>query len=839
MPIDEVLPDLIAALRRAPACVLQAPPGAGKTTRVPLALLDAGFTGGILLLEPRRVAARAAATQIAALRGEKPGGVVGYQVRFDAKTSAATRILVVTEGILTRRFRDDPLLEGTGVVLLDEFHERSIFTDLSLAFLRELLEVRDDLKVVVMSATLDAAAVAAYLGGAPVVTARGRPFPVAIEHVEQKDDRYLDVQVAAAVRRVLRAPDDDGGDVLCFLPGAPEIRRAQERLTEAGLDVDVVPLYGALPPDEQDRALRPGPRRRIVLATNVAETSLTLPGVTAVVDTGLVKIARHDPATGQDRLVLSKIAKDNAEQRAGRAGRVRPGRALRLWTKVEHEQMARSVEPEIRRVDLASPLLDVLAFHPGDPRAFRFFEAPPAASIERATSLLALLGAVDASTWSLTPRGRQLAALPLHPRVGAVLLEAARLDVVEEGALYAALLGERDLLLRGPGRAAAPTSDSDLAHRADLFRELEDARFSPALAQRLDVDPRAAREVKAARDDLLRAARALRTPRVEAAPGTRYARMLLAGFPDRVCRRRRPGEPDAVMVGGRGAKLAPESGVRDAPLFLALDVDGGPAGTSVVRVAAAIDEATLADVFPAHVRTVDAAVFDDARGAMIGARRRLFVDLVLAEKTGVAVDADAIAAGLADAFRARWAQAFSPDERTQRLIERARFAARVVPDEEWPDVSDDGLRALVDELARGRRTLDDVARADWADAILQRVPYRVRQRLDEVAPERVAVPTGNEIRVDYSGDAPVLAVRVQELFGLAQTPRVANGRVPLRLHLLSPGYKPVQVTEDLASFWTTTYAEVRKELRARYPKHSWPDDPWTARPTARAKPRRS
>ncbi|MCC7070450.1 MAG: ATP-dependent helicase HrpB [Deltaproteobacteria bacterium] len=826
LPIDDALPALIDALRRAPAAVLQAPPGAGKTTRVPLALLEAGLLGAgqLVLLEPRRIAARAAARTLAQNLGERPGGTVGYQVRFERVASKDTRILVVTEGILGRRFLSDALLEGTSVVVLDEFHERSIHTDLALAFVHELLGVRDDLKLLVMSATLDAAAVARYLDDCPVVTSAGRPFPVDIRFADKRDDRPLDERMAGAVRNLVVEPGGDGGDVLCFLPGAPEIRRTQERLAERALvdpttgeAVDVLPLFGALSPEEQDRAIERGARRRVVLATNVAETSLTLPGVSAVVDSGLMKAARHDPATDREHLDTVGISLASAEQRAGRAGRLRPGRCMRLWTRLEHQALVPSFAPELLRADLARVALDVLAFHPGPLTSFAFFERPTDAALTRAIDLLALLGALDDSRERLSQRGRRLAELSVQPRTGVLLLEGARFGYPGEAALWAAVL------------------DDDRAWPRDEARTVTDSDLALFAVRRLPEDVR-----RAARD----LARHVRAPAGLPALDEESARRraLLAAFPDRLCRRRRAGEPDAAMVGGRGVRLARESGVRDASLFLALALEGGDRSAARVRVAEAVTLDDVRAVLPHLVTTADEAVFDEARGALAGVRRTRVADLIVEEKGGLAVDPSMAALALARAYAADFTRHFQPDDESARTLARLRFAARALPDEAWPPVDDAGLISLLPALCTGKRTLDDAKKASWKGALLDRLTWAQRKLLDEEVPPRLEVPTGNHIGVDYQpaleGGAPVLAVRLQELFGLTETPRVAKGRVPVVLHLLSPGYKPVQVTSDLASFWRSGYAQVRGELRARYPKHSWPDDPLTAPPTARAKPRR-
>jgi ATP-dependent helicase HrpB len=843
LPIDAVLPRLTEALRESQAAVLTAPPGAGKTTRVPLALLEAGLAGEgqIVVLQPRRLATRAVARMMARSLDEPVGRTVGYRVRFEDRSSAETRVLVVTEGILTRRLIVDPVLEGVGCVVLDEFHERSIHADLALAFLRELLEVRDDLRLVVMSATLSAGPLQRFLDGCPVVTGEVRQHPLDIEHLEppggatRRDRRAL----AREVRRALVALPD--GDVLVFLPGAPEIGAVLAHLEEHPLPgaarTELVPLHGTLPPAEQDRALSraPGGPRRVVLATDIAETSLTVPGVTAVVDCGLHKQPRFDEGLGLDRLELCRISRASATQRAGRAGRLGPGRALRLYAASD---LLGADTPEIQRVDLAGPLLSVLSFHPGDPGRFAFFEAPGPSRIEAALTLLRRLGAVSPTGFELTDLGRLLARLPAQPRVGA-MLEAARRDGrARDGALLAALLSERELLADD---IETPTCDSDLLHRRELFLELERDGFRDQTARRLGVDLRAARAVRRARDQLARL-----TSGPDAATPTReqLLRLPLCGYPDRVCRRRAPRSLEATMVGGRGVRLSDSSGVREAELFLALRAEAGRRGTharSLVRLASEVTLDDLEALRPDLLRLEQHTLYDAERDLVVGIRRRLFDDLVLHQEEGVRVDPDRAARALAAAAADRFEQLFRPDVRARQLVARLRLAAEHLPGQApWPDATP----ALLEELCveRGLRSLAGLRRLDWLEVLSGRLTYPQRQRLDRALPERLRVPSGRSIAVDYdaalgAAGAPVLAVKLQELFGLADTPSLLDGRLPLLLHLLAPNGRPVQVTRDLRSFWEKTYPEVRKDLRGRYPKHPWPEDPWTAPATARTKGR--
>jgi ATP-dependent helicase HrpB len=862
LPIDPLLPELLDALRASRAGVLVAPPGAGKTTRVPPALLRSGLLDpshpSVLMLQPRRVAARAAAARIAEENGWAVGREVGYQVRFERRIGPETRLRVATEGVLNRQLLADPFLEGVGAVVLDEFHERSLHTDLALALLREVREsVREDLILVVMSATLDADPVARYLGGCPVLRAEGRSFPVEVEYLPPSDARspIQDRVRRAAEHAIATGPRDGGGDLLVFLPGMEEIRRSSRELEPLARreGLLVLPLHGSLPAEDQDRAIRPADRRKLILATNVAETSLTIEGVTTVIDTGLARFASHDPSRGLDRLELGKISRASAAQRAGRAGRTGPGRCLRLWSERDDRGRPEFDEPEIRRVDLCETVLALHAWGQADPARFGWFEPPPAASLAGAERLLEMLGALEGGR--ITGLGRQLLALPTHPRLGRLLVEAARLGRLREGAAMAALLAEKDLAaVERPGPAPGPRRPashgrSDLLDRLDRLEEAERARFAPGL-RASGIDPAAARRAAQARDELLRIGRRLEVPAGPAGhepgdedPEDDLLRLPLAAYPDRVCRRR-PGDAGAgVMVGGRGVRLEPESVVREAELFLALDLrDDRRGGTreARVRIASEIRADWLEAMFPGAVRLERTVRFDESRGRAIAALAVLYRDLVLLEETHGAVSAEEASSALASTLAER-AEAFvREDEAAASLLDRLEFLRRAAPEGDWPAFGPDDLAEVVADACIGRRTVDEVRRVPKAPLLLGRLTHALRRALDENAPEALQVPTGNRIRLAYEpGRPPVLAVRLQELFGLADTPRLAGGRVPVLLHLLGPNYRPVQVTDDLRSFWTTTYHQVRKDLRARYPKHSWPEDPWTARPEAKGGRRRT
>jgi len=835
LPIDDVLPELVEVLRAGSSAVLVAPTGAGKTTRVPPALLAAGVAGDrrIVMLEPRRIAARAAARRMAEENGWSLGAEVGYQVRFDRRAGPSTRILVVTEGILVQMLQADPFLEEVGAVLFDEIHERNLQTDLSLAMARRVQrDVRPELRLLAMSATVDPGPIAKYLGEAPVIESQGRLFPVEIEYVDTRRGRVeggneppLPARAAAGVRRALeRSP----GDVLVFLPGVGEIQRTGEALaslaTERGLAV--LPLYGDLPPERQDAVLRPLDRRKVVLATNVAETSITVDGVTAVVDSGLVRRLRHDPATGLDRLELGKVSRASADQRAGRAGRQAPGFCLRLWGEWEHPALPEREMPEIRRVDLAGPALQLLAWGEGDLAVFDWFEAPDPATLAAATDLLRRLGATGPH--GLTPVGAAMARLPVHPRLARLLLEGHRLGHLREAALLAALLAERDPFPRSPrserGTGPRRSSRSDLLDRLDALEAFERRdRSGP------DLNAGAARFVLQARDQLaemirreLGAGGPVPSDRDEA-----LLRALLAAYPDRVARRREPRSPRAVMVGGRGIRLAEESAVLEPELFLALEL-GGPQSEALARLASEVDPSWLPIEAP---RTAVEVEFDPERERVVAWKRTRFEDLVLSE-TEAPPPAAAAEKALIQAAAERLDRALPLE-----APEVAGFLARVRSLREWmpeiglPAFDADDLLRLLPALAAGKKSFAELRRAPLFDVLRGALSWEQLHTLEREAPERLEVPSGSRIQVTYElGRPPVLAARIQELFGLAETPRLAAGRVPVLLHLLAPNYRPQQVTHDLHSFWENTYPQVRKELQGRYPKHAWPDDPWTAKP---------
>jgi ATP-dependent helicase HrpB len=838
LPVDAELPALVTALRDAAGAVLVAPPGAGKTTRVPPALLDADLAGGrrVVVLEPRRVAARAAARRMAEERGAPLGDEIGFQVRFDRRAGPLTRILVVTEGILVRMLHDDPFLEDVGAVVFDEFHERSLHTDLSLAMARAAqLAGRPDLKLVVLSATLDPGPVARYLGGCPVLTSAGRSYPVAIEH-RPPGDRPLPAAVAATIDELLRRA---AGDVLVFLPGVGEIRRCAAALAPlaATHDLLVTPLYGDLGAAEQDAALRPAARRKVVLATNVAETSITIDGVGVVVDSGLARVLRYDPAVGLDRLELGRICQASAAQRAGRAGRQGPGLCVRLYSAAEERALRPTEEPEIRRVDLAAPVLTLRAWGERDPAAFHWLEAPEPAAVARADELLRLLGALDDTR--LTPLGTRLARLPLHPRLARLLVIGHEAGHPQDAALCCALLAERDPVRRAPpGTGPRTRSPSDVLDRLDA---VEASSGGPAPDDgSLDVEPGAARFLLRAGAQYAALARRELGPAPPPAADRDEVllRALLAAYPDRVARRRAPGSRRGVMCGGRGVRLADESAVLDAELFVCVDLDAGRRGEraeALCRQASAITRAWLP---PGALETSEEVVFAPDEERVVGYRCTRYRDLTI-EKRPVEVAAEAAAEALAEAAARDLARALPLDDpEVERLCARVRFVRDAMPELSLPALGEDDLGALLPELCAGRRSFAELRRAPLLDRLRGRLTHAQLTTLEREAPDRLPVPSGSRIRLAYAaGQPPVLAARIQELFGLADTPRIAGGRVPVLVHLLAPNGRPQQVTHDLRSFWTRTYPEVRKELRARYPRHAWPEDPLTA--VAARRPRRN
>ncbi len=851
LPVDAILPDVVAALRRGRSLVVEAPPGAGKTTRIPRAILEAGLAGDgeVVVLEPRRLAARMAARRVAEEMGERPGDTVGWQVRFEEVTGPRTRLRYVTEGLLTRRLVAEPGLPGVGAVVLDEFHERHLQGDLALALLRRLQETtRPDLKLVAMSATLDAAPVARFLD-APSVRSEGRLFEVSIEHLTPADaarDDRLEDRVASAVRRVVN--EAPAGDVLVFLPGMAEIRRAAQACAPFGarLGLDVLPLHGDLTPEEQDRAVRPGPRRKVVLSTNVAESSVTIDGVTVVVDSGLARVASHSPWSGLPRLEVRRVSRASATQRAGRAGRTAPGRCLRLYTRHDFDTRPEFDVPEILREDLSETLLAVASMGGPD---LRWLDPPPEPSAAAARELLRDLGALDAAG-GITPRGRRLLRFPLHPRLARLVVEADDRGAGPPGALLAALLAERDVRERSPdrGRGTPPTGPSDLLELAHLVEQASGSRFDPDRLRSLGLSPGAVQAVERSRRQIAQLlGRGPSSRRPARAEDAEEALLLatLAAYPDRVGRRRAPGSPEVVLAGGGSARLDEGSVVREAPLLVAVDADErrerrgpGPApnsgrgGQVLVRVASAATPEMILELFPDALRWEEELTWNTEAGRVDAFERMRYRDLVLEESRKPAPDPERAAALLAEAALARGARSFADEGEIDRLLARVAFAARAAPESGIIPLSEQDVAAALREACAGRRSFAELREAGIAQALLGRLPSAGRSLLDRLAPERVTLGGGRGVKVNYeAGDKPPwVESRLQDFFGAVQGPTLGAGRVPLVLHLLAPNLRAVQVTTDLAGFWDRHYPALRRELMRRYPRHAWPEDPRTARP---------
>ena len=808
LPIDDALPRLLEALRAREAAVLVAPPGAGKTTRVPLVLLDERWAKDrkILVLEPRRLAARAAAARMAATLGEQVGDTVGLRVRFGSKISRKTRIEVVTEGVFTRLVLDDPSLDGIAAVLFDEFHERSLDADLGLALARDVQEgLREDLKVLVMSATLDDARVAALLRDAPVVESEGRAFPVETRYLGRDPRERIERQVADAVKRALRA---DTGSLLVFLPGAGEIRRTEAMLKDdvRDPDVDIVALYGALEARDQDRAISPAPKgkRKIVLATSIAETSLTIEGVRVVIDSGLSRVPRYEPDVALTRLETVRVSRAAADQRRGRAGRTEPGVCYRLWDEPQTGSFDAYTRPEILSADLSSFVLDLAQWGASDTGKLAFLDAPPQAAMKEARALLAELGALDAQG-RITGEGRKLRALPLPPRLARMVVDAGAEGAGAQAANIAAILTERGL----------GGDDVDLTHRLDQFRRDRSRRAEDARAM------------------------AKRWASGNGDGDMSVGAILALAYPDRVAKNRGAGGA-FLLANGRGGLVDQTSALAREPFIVVAELTG-TANASRIVLAAPMALSEIEQRFADKIEDRDAVTFDNATASLRARRTRRLGSIVLAEQIKqVSPDADTahifaqglIAQGLG---KLDWSKA------ALQLRTRVQFLRRAEGDE-WPDLSDQGLAQtaadwleplLMDKTSRGQ-----ISAGELFDAVSNQVPWNMRRRLDEEAPMHFTAPTGTHATIDYEAEqGPTISIRLQELFGLAQHPSIAAGRIPLVIELLSPGHKPVQITRDLPGFWRGSYADVRADMRGRYPRHPWPDDPASAAPTRRAKPR--
>ncbi len=815
LPIDAALPELTAALRARNTAVLVAPPGAGKTTRVPLVLAEEAWAAAnalerrrILVLEPRRLAARAAAERMAKTLGEKVGETLGLRVRFGSKVSARTRIEIVTEGVFSRLVLDDPMLEGVAAVLFDEFHERSLDADLGLALARDVQQgLREDLRLVVMSATIDGARVAKLLGDAPMIASEGRAFPVETRYLG-RDPRPIEPQMADAIARAVRA---DAGSVLAFLPGAAEIRRTAAQLEgRHGKDIDVVALYGALAGDEQDRAIAPAApgRRKIVLATSIAETSITIEGVRIVVDSGLARVPRFEPDVGVTRLETVRVSRAAADQRRGRGGRIEPGICYRLWDEPQTASLEPFARPEILSADLSSFTLDLAAWG-STPEQLAFLDPPPRPALAEAKALLAELGAID-TDGRITDEGQKLRQLPLPPRLARMVVDAAAFGAALDAAEIAVLIGERGL----------GGDDVDLTHRLDNLRR--------------DRSPRA-RDARAMAARWAEEAKSQGTGAEESSVGA----ILALAYPERIAKNRGGGTGAFLLVNGRGANVDAASPLARDP-FLAVAEMTGSAAAGRILLAAPIKPDEIEARFADRIVTRDEVTFDQASASLRARRQRRLGAITLGEQPMPVETNEGSARILAQGVARLGIERLPWSKALRQWRDRVMFL-RTAEGDEWPDLSDSALAADTDWLASlfyNKTALTELSADNFASALTARLPYPLQRRLDAEAPTHFAAPTGTQAAIDYEAEGgPKIAIRVQELFGLDRHPAIAGGKIPLVIELLSPAHRPVQTTRDLPGFWRGSYAAVRTEMRGRYPKHPWPDDPIAAPPTRRAKPR--
>jgi len=826
LPIDPALPELTSALRAANAAVLVAPPGAGKTTRVPLALAAEPWARGkkLLVLEPRRLAARAAAARMAATLRETVGASVGYRVRFGSKVSAATRIEVVTEGVFTRLVLDDPSLAGVAGVLFDEFHERSLEGDLGLALARDVQQgLRAELKLLVMSATLDGARVGKLLGDAPLIKSAGRAFPVETRYLGRDARAPVEPQVADAVVRALRA---ETGSLLVFLPGAAEIRRSEALLRERVGDgaIDIVPLHGALDADVQDRAIAPAPvgRRKIVLATSIAETSLTIEGVRVVIDCGLARVPRYEPDVGLTRLETVRVSRASADQRRGRAGRTEPGVCYRLWDEPQTAALEPANRPEILSADLSGLVLDLAHWGVADPAQLAFLDPPPAPALAQAKALLGELNAID-QAGRITEEGRRLRELPLPPRLARMVVDAAVAGEADLAAEIAVVLTER----------ALGGNDVDLGHRLDALRRDRSKRANDARAM-------ARRWAEIAKGNSSPVGRQCRE-QARGGEELSVGALLALAYPDRVAKNRGAGGA-FLLANGRGANVDVASALARAP-FLAVAEITGTAAQGRIVLAAPLTLAEIEAQFADRIESRDDIAFDGASASLRARRLRRLGAIALTEQPLTVTPDDASARLLAQGAARLGIERLPWTKPLRQWRDRVMFLRRAEGDE-WPDLSDAALAATaVDWLApalAGKTALGELASDDLAHALQGLLPWTLRRRLDAEAPTHFTAPSGSAVPIDYEAqEGPKLAIRVQELFGLDRHPSIAAGRVPLVVELLSPAHRPVQVTRDLPGFWRGSYAAVKAEMKGRYPRHPWPDNPLSAVPTRRAKPRSS
>ncbi|MCD9025866.1 ATP-dependent helicase HrpB [Cohnella sp. NL03-T5] len=823
LPIDSVLPDLLQAMSANRNAVLIAAPGAGKTTRVPLALLEAPWLEGnkIIMLEPRRLAARSSAKYMAGAFSETVGETVGYRVRMDTKAGPRTRIEVVTEGVLTRMLQADPALEGIGLVIFDEFHERSLQADLGLALcLQTQALLREDLKLLVMSATFEAQPVASLLGGAHVVMSEGRSYPVETVYRPRAASVRLEDAAALTIEEALRSNE---GDLLVFLPGMGEIRAVESKLRGKLQDssVHIFPLHGSLTSESQDQALMPLPagQRKIVLATSIAETSLTVEGVTVVIDCGLMRVSRFSPRTGMSRLETVTVSKASADQRRGRAGRLMPGTCYRLWSKEEEQGMTARSTPEILEADLTSLLLELAAWGVNDVAELDWLDAPPAPALQQAKDLLIQLGALDKSGKTITAHGKRMAEFGKHPRIAHMLLRAMPLGLGSLGCELAVLLGERDFI-----RFEGSASNSDIRIRVEALRSRGTYATDEGVRRRLS-------------EEVKRLQRELGVQDAQGQQNMQECGLLLAfAYLDRIARRRDNGK--YLLSGGRGAAFVGGEPLSHEQWLVIADVDD--AGTdSRIRLAASVSFDQLAEHLQDEMN-VETNIYWDSDSKSVRGRTRKKLGALLLDETPLSKPpSERVLQVLLEGIRTEGLELLPWTKAARQLQERAVFVRHY--DASWPDLSDDALIESLEEwlsgYIEGMKSKSDLQRLNLKDMLESILSWEQRRELEDSAPTHWTVPSGSRIPIDYSDlAAPALAVRLQELFGLPESPRIACGRVPLTLYLLSPAQRPVQVTRDLANFWSHTYFEVRKDLKGRYPKHYWPDNPLEAQATRRAKP---
>jgi ATP-dependent helicase HrpB len=835
LPVAAILAHLKAVLRRHPSAVLVAPPGAGKTTSVPLALLDEPWLSGrrLLLLAPRRLAARAAAHRMAALLNQKAGQTVGYRVRMESRVGPDTRIEVVTEGVLTRMLQSDPSLAGVGLVIFDEFHERSLDADLGLALCRDIQGVfNQDLRLLVMSATLDPQPVTALLDDAPLIRCEGRMFPVTTRYVDRPADQPVEQAVARVIRQSVAAGE---GNLLVFLPGTREIRRVARLLEDADLPRgwSVAPLYGNLPRDRQDAAIAPplAGQHKIVLATAIAETSLTIERIGVVVDSGLQRAARFDPGSGMSRLVTLPVSLASADQRRGRAGRLEPGICYRLWREAANRTLMPHNRPEMVDADLTALALELAVWGLDGPDALRWLDPPPPVAFSQARGLLVDLGALDRDG-NITPHGRRMASLPLHPRLAHMILAAGQEKMGRAACEVAAILSERDpLYFKGGER------DADVTLRMHVLQSFR--ANQPIQLHGCSVDIAAVRHLLKVSTVLQNRLGISDDPTTTVEPG----RLLAWAYPDRIARQR-PGSPGRfLLASGRGAYFDPPEPLSTSEYLVAAHLDGDRQEARIF-MAAATTKACLLDQFAESARWQATVSWDPQRQAVAAVRRLVLGALTLATETLTRPDPQAVMAAMISGIRNKgiavlpWTRALRSWQARVMLL--ARMGAEGGP---WPDISDSALSATLavwlSPCLAGMTRLSELGSKDFSDALHHLLTWRQQRQIEELAPTHFTVPSGSRLPIDYRQPIPVLAVRIQELFGLSTTPAIAQGRIPLMLHLLSPAGRPAQITQDLAGFWQNSYPEVKKALKGRYPKHVWPDDPLITAPTARAKPKKS